>query len=126
MESSVNHPKHYEGVSATVECIDITRHLPFSLGNAVKYIWRAGKKGGQEKAIEDLEKARWYIKDWKSWQGFYPEKEFFVARIIFQMVSQDEMEDFREYVIDHILRGDMWSAEEAIDGCIAEIRRNSK
>ena len=44
MEDNVNHPRHYTGIHATVECIDVTRHLPFALGNAVKYIWRAGKK----------------------------------------------------------------------------------
>lgn len=39
----VNHPKHYAGIAVGIECIDITRHLPFSIGNAVKYLrtyWR--------------------------------------------------------------------------------------
>ena len=40
--------------------IDITRHMNFNLGNAVKYIWRAGLKGD---SIEDLQKARFYISD---------------------------------------------------------------
>lgn len=63
---NVNHPKHYESGfgPVAVECIDVTRHLPFSVGNAIKYIWRAGKKESTKKAIEDLEKARWYINDW--------------------------------------------------------------
>jgi len=43
-----------------VECIQITEHLNFCLGNAVKYIWRAGEKD-QAKEIEDLEKASWYL-----------------------------------------------------------------
>lgn len=59
----INHPKHYTGYPAVIECIDITRHLNFQLGNAVKYIWRAGKKGGLEKEIEDLKKAEWYLWD---------------------------------------------------------------
>lgn len=60
----INHPPHYAGLPASVECIDITRHLPFSLGNAVKYLWRAGKKGGSKhKQAEDLRKAVWYIRD---------------------------------------------------------------
>jgi len=57
-EDSVNHPKHYTSHPSGVECIDITEHMGFNLGNAVKYIWRASLKGQQ---IEDLRKARWYI-----------------------------------------------------------------
>lgn len=54
----VNHPKHYTTHPSGVECIQVTEHMTFCLGNAVKYIWRAGQKGD---AIEDLKKARWYI-----------------------------------------------------------------
>lgn len=54
----VNHPAHYTGHPSGVECIRITEHMNFCLGNALKYIWRAGLKGD---AIEDLEKARWYL-----------------------------------------------------------------
>lgn len=53
----VNHPRHYTGHPSGVECIQITEHMGFCLGNAVKYIWRADMKNG----IEDLEKAAWYI-----------------------------------------------------------------
>ena len=55
----VNHPKHYTQHPSGVECIQITRHMGFNLGNAMKYIWRADLKNG----IEDLEKALWYIGD---------------------------------------------------------------
>ncbi len=58
MNDPVNHPKHYTGHPSGVECIEITEHMNFCLGNAMKYIWRADGKGN---AIEDLEKARWYI-----------------------------------------------------------------
>lgn len=51
-------PKHYHGHPAGIECIQITEHMNFNLGNVVKYIWRAGKKGP---AMEDLEKAKWYL-----------------------------------------------------------------
>lgn len=54
----VNHPKHYTGHPSGVECIQITEHMNFCLGNAIKYIWRADLKND---AIEDLEKAKWYI-----------------------------------------------------------------
>lgn len=56
----VNHPKHYTAHPSGIECIEITRHMGFNLGNAMKYIWRADLK---DNAIEDLEKAVWYIKD---------------------------------------------------------------
>jgi hypothetical protein len=56
--NSVNHPSHYTGHPSGVECIQIAEHMGFNLGNAIKYIWRADLKGY---AIEDLEKAAWYI-----------------------------------------------------------------
>lgn len=56
----VNHPSHYTAHPSGVECIQITRHMTFNLGNAMKYIWRCGEKGN---AIQDLEKAIWYLND---------------------------------------------------------------
>lgn len=58
----VNHPSHYTGHPSGVECITITRHMNFNLGNVVKYVWRAGSKQIAP-TIEDLEKARWYLTD---------------------------------------------------------------
>ena len=60
MNDPVNHPKHYTSHPSGVECIQITRHMGFNLGNAMKYIWRADLK---HNAIEDLEKAVFYLKD---------------------------------------------------------------
>ena len=57
-EDPVNRPKHYTSHPSGVDCIDITEHMNFCLGNALKYIWRADLKGD---AIEDLQKAAWYI-----------------------------------------------------------------
>jgi hypothetical protein len=54
----VNRPKHYTAHPSGVECIQITEHMGFNLGNAVKYVWRADLKND---ALEDLKKARWYI-----------------------------------------------------------------
>ncbi len=69
-EDKVNSPSHYSYLKklAGVEVIDITRHLDFDLGNAVKYILRAGHKteegyDNKAKTIEDLKKAIWYIND---------------------------------------------------------------
>lgn len=63
----VNHPPHYTSSPAKcsacghqIECIDITRHMGFDLGNSLKYLWRAELKGATK---QDLEKAIWYIQD---------------------------------------------------------------
>lgn len=56
----VNHPAHYTAHPSGIECIDVTRHMNFNLGNAMKYIWRADLKAD---AIEDLRKAVWYLND---------------------------------------------------------------
>lgn len=55
----INHPPHYTSHPSGIECIQITEHMNFNLGNAIKYIWRAGLK--DEYAIEDLKKAAWYL-----------------------------------------------------------------
>lgn len=60
MSDPVNHPKHYTSHPSGVECIAVTRHMGFNLGNAFKYIWRADLK---HDAIEDLKKAVWYLND---------------------------------------------------------------
>lgn len=58
----VNSPPHYAWLKdkCGIEVIDITRHLDFDLGNAIKYILRAGRK---KDAVEDLKKAIWYLND---------------------------------------------------------------
>lgn len=71
-DDQINHPSHYTWLKDKVgiEVIDITRHLDFDLGNAIKYILRAGKKPINKSnsnlnvaAIQDLKKAIWYIND---------------------------------------------------------------
>lgn len=66
--SNVNHPKHYNSDPSGVECIAVVRHRNFNVGNAIKYLWRAGLKHEEgmtdtEKQIEDLRKAKFYIDD---------------------------------------------------------------
>lgn len=64
----VNHPKHYTSDPSGIECIDVTRHRNFNIGNAIKYLWRTGLKEDKDrklidKQIEDLNKAVWYLVD---------------------------------------------------------------
>ena len=61
-KEQVNHPQHYGGQDNPYEAIKVIDawELGFSLGNTVKYISRAGKKG-KDKELEDLRKALWYL-----------------------------------------------------------------
>ena len=56
----VEHPSHYTSHPSGIECIEITRHMSFNIGNVIKYLWREGNKGAP---LEDLKKARWYLED---------------------------------------------------------------
>lgn len=58
----VNHPQHYGGDDNPYEVIKVIEawNLGFCLGNAIKYIGRAGKKK-VDTELEDLLKARWYV-----------------------------------------------------------------
>jgi hypothetical protein len=60
MADLVNHPPHYGHHPSGVECITITEWYNFNVGNAIKYLWRAGRKEGAD-PIEDLQKAAWYV-----------------------------------------------------------------
>ena len=57
MEKDKINPDHYQKHPSGIECIVITEHFGFNLGNAIKYIWRADFKNG----VEDLQKAKWYL-----------------------------------------------------------------
>jgi len=58
MSDDVKHPSHYTQHPSGVECIEITKHMNFTLGNAMKYIWRCGAKGDP---VKDLKKAIEYL-----------------------------------------------------------------
>lgn len=67
LHDTINHPQHY--ADSEIEVIDYIedKNFNFHLGNAIKYISRAGKKvdgcdNGIDKEIEDLQKAIWYLK----------------------------------------------------------------
>jgi hypothetical protein len=60
MTDLVNHPPHYGSHPSGVECITVTEHYNFNVGNAIKYLWRAGLKDGVD-PVEDLKKAAWYV-----------------------------------------------------------------
>ena len=78
---TVNHPSHYQtagqGRDGNIECIDVIEAYgimySFTLGNAVKYLWRAGSKGD---LIADLRKARWYLDRWLEKEGAHPSPDY--------------------------------------------------
>lgn len=53
----VHQPRHYTEHPSGIQCIQVTEHFGFNLGNVIKYTWRADLKNG----VEDLEKAKWYL-----------------------------------------------------------------
>jgi hypothetical protein len=64
-KDAVDHPTHYNSSPAKcikcghpIECIDVVEHMTFNVGNAVKYLWRAGLK---DAVLQDLRKAAWYV-----------------------------------------------------------------
>lgn len=60
MSDNVNRPEHYTSHPSGIECIEVTEHMNFNIGNAIKYLWRAGLKSDKTH-IEDLHKAAWYV-----------------------------------------------------------------
>lgn len=58
-EDPIN-PAHYRRHPSGIECIEVTRHMNFNVGNAIKYLWRYMDKGDP---IENLKKAQWYLDD---------------------------------------------------------------
>ena len=58
MQDPIN-PPHYRSHPSGIEAIQVTEHMNFCLGNAVKYIWRANLKHSDP--LQDLQKAKWYI-----------------------------------------------------------------
>ncbi|WP_457650948.1 DUF3310 domain-containing protein [Profundibacter sp.] len=72
MSHPVHQPSHYTSHPSGVECIQITRHMNFNMGSAIKYIWRADHKG---KPIEDLQKAINALKDEVARRKAMPRKE---------------------------------------------------
>ena len=87
MSDMVNHPPHYTSHPSGVEAIQVTRHMNFNLGNATKYIWRAGLK---DDSIQDLEKAMFYIADEITRLGGNPSR-------IEKTKIKDIIEDLRTY-----------------------------
>lgn len=127
---NVNHPTHYKPSfkMRQLECIDITRCLSFNLGNAFKYVWRAGRKGDMEKAMEDLDKAVWYLEDWLMYNTYLSRKEELnstimkQAIILFSTLCPDK-EETRYGALAMILLGNVDAAKEGIEELRKELQQ---
>lgn len=105
----VNHPPHYNSHPSGIECIEVTRHCPFDLGNAIKYIWRFVDKSG----IEDLHKARWYLLDiLATGQSSYP--PYKARRLLVEVIYADTTV-MRPLLLALIAEGKLAEAIEVID-----------
>ena len=103
----VNHPPHYAESTLSYkdpECIDLTRHLPFCVGNAVKYIWRAGHKGNWR---EDLAKAKWYWKDPGCHTTFEQEAKVLIILNLYDIENSDTEWFLKIKLFRLIIRGEL-------------------
>ena len=124
MNDNINHPAHYTGVTAEIECIDVARHLNFQLGNAFKYVWRAGKKGGRDMKLEDLKKALWYLQD-SIGHGYNDfDKCDHIAEAITLLVTRDD-DSLKANVLRNIAAQRVIASANGVRQMIEELERKN-
>lgn len=114
---NVNHPQHYtQGINGH-ECIEFSRCLDFDLGNAFKYVWRAGHKDNGQ---EDLDKAIWYLKDWQDNHKYDKEYESDPS-----WLATNQMQDMqRSDILTQIFMLKHWDDQDTkVDGIIEKINK---
>jgi len=113
----VNHPSHYtNGPSlGELECIEVRHWLPSDLADAFKYVWRAGKKC-PEKFVEDLQKAYFYLDDWKTLEAWHDTlfRITSAPRTLFFKADLSKMESWRRSALIAILLNDASTAQDYI------------
>lgn len=125
-DNSVSHPSHYTSGFEAVppECIRVAEQLMFRPGNAFKYVWRSGMKGGEEAAIQDLEKALQYLTfindiDYTVGAEF---ETYTCAKIAFRAIKDDG--SWKYSVLKLIVRCQYDLAAEAIEEEIKRIKND--
>ena len=101
MTDNVNHPPHYTKHPSGIECIQITEHMSFCIGNAIKYLWRADHKLNSK---EDFKKAIWYIEREIERRENNPDLFPFYGLQSLHETTQDLMNEAK--VKDHLIFGD--------------------
>ena len=124
---NVNHPAHYQSRfnARRIECIDVTQFLGFCDGNAFKYVWRAGEK---RDAVEDLEKAKWYLKRMNDYELTTTGGRSSLARAVFNLIEPpvegDPVERTRYLALHLIVHGLYDGALVKIDRLLAYMKGN--
>lgn len=116
----INQPIHYSGKEFPVreiKCDDIARFMPFNLGNAFKYVWRAGLKSGNP-AEKDFKKALWYLDNVDPHK--YPDYQIAVA--IFDLIDPIKSNHTKYNILSRIVRADICAAEEQIKEILSNIQ----
>lgn len=100
---NVNHPSHYKnGMKSDVECIMFTRCLSFNLGNAFKYVWRAGEKVS-ETMDTDVAKAMWYLKDAIEYGELTDLQYSATTTALIPFLPKSQLKDWKYSVLRYIL-----------------------
>lgn len=119
IDDEVNHPKHYTGHKADIECIMFTELLPSLAANAFKYVWRCNDKDNRE---EDLEKARWYLNRSCELGCVEPRLGRKIQHIMVEMIDSSDFDDWHKLVLDKIVEGYYVDAYNAISDIIVKPR----
>lgn len=122
---SVHHPKHYTSDDCGVEAIEITSLLPACISNAVKYVWRCGKK---DEDLQELKKALWYIN--YSIENDLPS---FVDQLSDSLEFQEMVEKVKSHwvgnkymFIDAVYWGNQETMKKALELMILELTSNQE
>jgi len=102
VEDEVNHPKHYTGRKADLECIMFTELMPSLAANAFKYVWRCDDKGDKTK---DLEKALWYLDRASTIDRGELSLDSRIQHLMVGMIDSSDFDSWHKLVLDKIVKG---------------------
>lgn len=115
-------PSHYKDDG--LECIEIAEVFPFNIGNAIKYVWRAGLKGD---LIEDLKKCKWYCErailnaDDYTIGSIYTQAERRIFNKLNEYLQDDE--SYRSLILVSLTRRDVDHAIEYLDEYLEQLEK---
>ena len=122
---TVHHPKHYTSDDCGVEAIEITSLLPACISNAVKYVWRCGKK---DEDLQELKKALWYVN-----YSIDNDLPSFVDELSDSLEFQELVEKVKSHwvgnkymFIDAVYWGNQETMKKAIELMILELTSNQE
>ena len=122
---AIHHPKHYTSDDCGVEAIEITSLLPACISNAIKYVWRCGKK---DEDLQELKKALWYIN-----YSIDNDLPSFVDELSDSLEFQEFVEKVKSHwvgnkymFIDAVYWGNQETMKKALELMILELTSNQK